>query len=199
MLFYCKDPEMFCVLRNFTWLYISVEGGEDDWGFNFGRTVPLMRTRAELCMSACEQLVTAAVSVWLTHYICKLNVDTVKKVKLRAAAENQDSAGPQTTTRSLHLTRLADARQLTAGVAVWAAQQRGAPAAVCLQLHLVSNWLSCLRKQQKWNGDWSWEQQRARVILVVLSDTVVRESRVFSLWWSAVAAYDCLLNSSQLL
>ena len=41
-------------------------------------------------------------------------------------------------------------------------------------------------------------RERVRVILVVLSDTVVSESGAFSLWWSAVRAYDCLVNDGQL-
>ena len=35
MLFYFDAPEMFCGLRDFTWLSISMEGGDDDWNFTF--------------------------------------------------------------------------------------------------------------------------------------------------------------------
>lgn len=101
--------------------------------------------------------------------------------------------------------------RLAAGVAVWATQQHRAQIAVgfspIYSFLLVFNCLSRCSKTATRLGKVKTKrrrrtvgrQERVRVILGVLSDTVVSESSVFSLWWSAVRAYDCLVNNGQLL
>lgn len=100
---------------------------------------------------------------------------------------------------------------LAAGVAVWAAQHRE-QTDVCFHCvtvsfgfligsHVTENSSLTARAGEmktKRRLRTVGRQERVRVIFVVLSDTVVSESGAFSLWWSAVRAYDCLVNNGQL-
>lgn len=110
---------------------------------------------------------------------------------------------PLTTTHGLHLTPLADAHQLTAGQPCCRVSDNNNTACkkrrLCRPLYsfpffffFFFNSLSCCNKrhpsrqgskrQNKWGRRAVVRQQRARVILGVLSDAVVSESSVFALW-----------------
>lgn len=92
-----------------------------------------------------------------------------------------------------------------AGRAVWAALQGTKR---CFHCVLIGR-PSCRKQQPRQHGLGRVNQtkaqnreapsERVRLISVVLSVSVVRESGAFSLWWSAVSAYDRLVSNSQLL
>lgn len=92
-----------------------------------------------------------------------------------------------------------------AGMAVWAALQGTKR---CFHCVLIGR-PSCRKQQPRQHGLGNVNQtkaqnreapsERVRVISVVLSVSVVRESGAFSLWWSAVSTYDRLVSNSQLL